>query len=625
MNAKSKAARRSEQRGVKAKQSTSKAPKHFPQPAVWPAYLSAVLLWASYPPCSLGWLAWVAPVGWLTFLANASSIAGSEAAGLSRRTYFHLWLSGCLFWLSTLQGIRLAYWPLYFGWLALSLYLAIYPPLFVGFARRLIRSGIAPWLAAPVVWTALEFVRSYMLTGFSANMLGHSQAHYTLMIQIADQLGVYGISFIIMLVSATLTELVFRISQRRTWVFARVPPSAPSEVAASPSSDSRRIPIAALAVSIGAVVATLAYGNLKLAEGDRIYQQRDPAFRCLLVQENTPTMFDAQIQDLRDAFERYLKLTRTALAESEPVDLVVWPESTFSAGEPLFQGPIPDRLPDEEMYAPVSFDGSLMRGVAQRLAASFQVKCRRVILAASQESNAVNPATEAMTSGANSQPHLLVGGDAKEIRGTDTKGRTASYNSAFFVGPDAEVLGRYDKMHLVMFGEYIPLGPALGWLREIFRIDASAGEAPKSFNVNGTKVAPNICFETMMPRVVAHQVRELSANEASPDVLINLSNDSWFRGSAMLDHHLACTMLCAVENRRPILVAANTGLSAEIDGCGRLLQVTQRLEPATIVAMPLPDGRPGLVQAMGYPLGWICFLVTIGLPLMRRGTTTPPK
>ncbi|MFN3190079.1 MAG: apolipoprotein N-acyltransferase [Aureliella sp.] len=609
MNAKSKGSRRSP-RTHKKQSNGCLAPN---QPAVWPAYLSAILLWASYPPCSFAWLAWVAPIGWLTFLSGATCGSDSNRGSrLNRKTYFHLWLSGCLFWLSTLQGIRLAYWPLYFGWLALSLYLAIYPPLFVAFSRKLVRGGVSVWLAAPITWTALEFVRSYMLTGFSANMLGHSQVRYPVMTQIADQLGVYGISFVLMLVAATVAEACFGLSRRPTWVLSQGKRQDVAEqTEATPPQAATRIPAVAIASSCVATLATFTYGYMKLAEGDRIYEQRSSAMRCLLVQENTPTMFDAQIQDLREAFGRYLALTEKALVESRDVDLIVWPESTFSAGEPLYQGAIPNRLPQEDIYEPVSYDGSLMRSVADRLAASFRIKCELLLTAGDDEGTPERQSTEGAVTEAQGETYLLVGGDAKEFKAN----RTASFNTAFFVGPDAQIQGRYDKMHLVMFGEYIPLGPALEWLRQIFRIDASPGESPKSFDVNGTKIAPNICFETMMPRVISRQVRQLSNAGLAPDVLINLSNDSWFRGSAMLDHHLACTRLCAIENRRPILVAANTGLSAEVDGCGRLVQVTDRLEPATIIAAPIRDSRGGLVQRMGYPLGWICLLLMFGAPL----------
>ena len=74
---------------------------------VWPAYVSALFLWMSFPPLGLGWLAWLAPLGWLQFVQRSQA--------LTRKDYLHLWFSGCLFWLALLQGIRLAYWPLYLG------------------------------------------------------------------------------------------------------------------------------------------------------------------------------------------------------------------------------------------------------------------------------------------------------------------------------------------------------------------------------------------------------------------------------------------------------------------------------------------------------------------------------
>ena len=190
--------------------------------------------------------------------------------------------------------------------------------------------------------------------------------------------------------------------------------------------------------------------------------------------------------------------------------------------------------------------------------------------------------------------------------------RLRRYNSALWIGPNAQLLERYSKMHLVMFGEYIPLGPVLQWLRDMVGLAGmDAGEEAKSFSLADVRVAPSICFESMMPRVIHQQLRSLRAKGQSPDVLINITNDSWFRGSSMLDHHLACSLLCAVENRRPLLVAANTGLSASIDSCGRVLQVTDRLRAEAIVAEPKRDGRWGLAQAVGYPLSWLCALLTI--------------
>jgi apolipoprotein N-acyltransferase len=181
------------------------------------------------------------------------------------------------------------------------------------------------------------------------------------------------------------------------------------------------------------------------------------------------------------------------------------------------------------------------------------------------------------------------------------------FNSAIGIDPSGKVVMRYAKMHLVMFGEYIPLGPVLGWLGRSFGfVGINAGTQPEVLQVKQTKVAPNICFETMIPRLIGWQVRTLRRQQREPQLLVNLTNDGWFMGTSMLDHHLASSIICAVENRKPILVAANTGLTAQIDGSGRLLQCTQPLKTEWLLAQPRADGRWGLVQLWGYPLSCLC-------------------
>ncbi|MEM7558148.1 MAG: apolipoprotein N-acyltransferase [Planctomycetota bacterium] len=566
---KSKSSGASKREKAKAKASNDSGAKQ----AVWPAYVSALLLWLSFAPAQFSFLAWIAPIGWLSFV-------GREKLG--RREYLHLWLSGSSFWLGTLEGIRLAFWALYLGWVALSLYLAVYIPLFVGLTRALVRRKVPLALAGPLIWVGLEFFRSYMITGFCANMLAHTQVPHPWVIQIADQFGAYGISFVVMSVAVG----IFEASQFRKTL------PAPSVRETPSPNGSGRLALLLPGILLG---GTLAYGQYKVSEGDALAAEREPLLRVLLVQENTPTMFDVTDETVMSSWLNYLDATRREASKHGGADLVVWPESTFTAGVPWVEPELPDQLPSVggtqmERARAVGFIDKTMREIAFRFS---QVG----------EAGAgvdLGPNAEAKRS------HLLLGCDSLRIE----PDRIHRFNSALCVNSSGELVDKYDKVHRVMFGEYFPLGPLLQFLREIFST-IDAGNAPKSFDVKGVLVSPNICFESMMPRVIQRQVAELADSSAAPDLLVNLSNDSWFHGSAMLDHHLACSILVAVENRRPLVAAANTGISAEIDGCGRVVQRTEKYAVTGLLAEPKADGRGGLVQSLGYPLGWAGLLAVL--------------
>jgi apolipoprotein N-acyltransferase len=563
-----------------------------------PALGSALALWAASPPLNWGWLAWLAPLGWLLICERRSSVGG--------RGYWLLWLSGCLFWLLVLHGIRLAYWPLIFGWLAISLYLAVYVPIFV-LATRALRWGWGwplVW-AAPTVWVGLEHIRSYLLTGYAANTLAHTQAHYPLIIQIADQLGSGGISFVMMAVAAACLPGLRALA-------AKFGPEAQAAARGTPLATGSLL----WGLSLLAVVG--GYGWWRLAQADSQQASATPLMRVLLVQENTPSMFDNYSPELSlKAWDAYLMMTRAGAAEHGPVDLVVWPESTFTGTTPWVEQHLKGALPDELRREEVGRE-RLLAWISE-LELAFQHKANLVLEGVRQEAQnsgrsskeeSLQPVENAqgLTPGQPTWPHLLVGCDVLVYRSD----KVERFNSALFVGPTAEMLGRYGKMHLVMFGEYVPLGPLLQWLRDLVGLQGmDAGTEAKSFAVGAVQVAPNICFESMMPHVISTQVRELSARGQSPDVLVNITNDSWFRASSILDHHLACSMLCAVENRRPMLVAANTGLTAHIDASGRLVKCSQRSEASVVLAEPHADARGGLVQWAGYPFGWLCAAVSL--------------
>ncbi|WP_145074070.1 apolipoprotein N-acyltransferase [Aureliella helgolandensis] len=563
---------------------------------LWPSLASAVALWAAFPPVGLSLLAWLAPMGWL--------VVADRKPPISRRGYTALWLSGCLFWLATLQGIRLAYWPLYFGWLALSLYLACYIPLFVGMTRLLRQQLRLPLLlAAPTSWVGLELFRSLFMTGFAVNLLAHTEARHPLTIQITDQIGVYGLSWIMMAVAVAAYQLAVYLLDRQR-LRKRL---ANRESTLSQATAQRPFPVAALGLASGLVMTTLAYGGWRLRQADQLAQS-PPLLNVLLVQENTPTQFDADRSMYRQAWNRYLELTRKLANEHRStgveIALVVWPESTFTGGDTPWISP---NLPQELPEAMAQGAPELVLRQIEAIQEAFFTKIGMVLAAARGQTFRLRPdeATRQQS------PHLLVGGDAIVINDQEQR----DYNAAIFIGPDGRVLGHYAKMQLVMFGEYIPWGAAMEWLRQLYPLRTQPGEDARSFQIGEVRFAPNICFESTLPQLVAWQIGTLRARGEAPDVLINVTNDSWFRGSSILDHHLACSTLIAVENHLPMLVAANTGISAHIDGSGRILQATDRLVADGILASPRRDGRWGLVQAAGQLVGWIC-LIFVGVALV---------
>ena len=171
--------------------------------------------------------------------------------------------------------------------------------------------------------------------------------------------------------------------------------------------------------------------------------------------------------------------------------------------------------------------------------------------------------------------------------------RLHRYNSAVFLDAQGKLLARYDKLHPVMFGEYVPWADTLPWLARFTPLQSTLdhGREPVVFTLGKVRLAPNICYETVLSHLIRDQVNRLAAQGHSPDVLVNLTNDGWFWGSSELDMHLACGVFRAIECRRPLLIAANTGFSAWIDSNGRIVSRGPRRSPGTVLADVRLDGR----------------------------------
>jgi apolipoprotein N-acyltransferase len=194
-------------------------------------------------------------------------------------------------------------------------------------------------------------------------------------------------------------------------------------------------------------------------------------------------------------------------------------------------------------------------------------------------------------------------------------GQDIMYNSAFLVGSNGAVLGRYDKIHLVPFGEYVPLRRLLFFLDKLVVGigDFRSGEAYTIMAIPQGRFAVLICFEAIFPELVRHFV------EQGAQFLANLTNDAWFGDSPAAYQHLSMVVFRAVENRVPIVRAANTGISAVIDPTGRLVRqsalfvrtwIRQRIQPAS--------GPATFYTRVGDLFAYGCLLLTASL-LAREG------
>ncbi len=157
------------------------------------------------------------------------------------------------------------------------------------------------------------------------------------------------------------------------------------------------------------------------------------------------------------------------------------------------------------------------------------------------------------------------------------------YNSAFLVSGRA-ITGRYDKMHLVPFGEYVPLSGVIGFVRSWaeFIADLEPGSGPVVFPGPPAPFGVIICYEGIFPELVRAFVR------GGARFMVNMTNDAWFGRTGGPLQHLAMYPLRAVEHRVAIARAANTGVSAFIAPTGRIVRETRLFERGVLVdSLPL--------------------------------------
>ena len=285
----------------------------------------------------------------------------------------------------------------------------------------------------------------------------------------------------------------------------------------------RRIVAPASVVILILIVA--AWGRARIASGD-LTGQGTPV-RVGLVQGNfaQDIKWDASLGPV--ILDRYLRLSTETI--SRGAQLIVWPESSV----------------------PFYFLGDRARAEAIRQLA----RAGRV--------------------------HMLLGSDEYEQRNESGGGpsEVRFYNSAFMLRPDGEVSGVYRKMHLVPFGEYVPLKRMLFFVAPLVQAvsNFSAGDRPAVLPVDGHRASTAICYEVIYPGLIRRFVSEGS------ELITTITNDAWFGRSSAAYQHFEQASMRAVEQGRYLVRAANTGISGVVDPYGRVLERTNLFETSTVV------------------------------------------
>jgi apolipoprotein N-acyltransferase len=326
-----------------------------------------------------------------------------------------------------------------------------------------------------------------------------------------------------------------------------------------------------MAGTVAAMLLLLAagiYGTLRLEQINGKLSQAE-TLATTVVQGNIPQdrKWSATFQE--HTMREYLRLTNET-AEDAVVRLVIWPETAL----PFYP-----------------FESSFLKTITNTLAR--------------------NPGVHFLTGA----PHRIPAGSPPEWR---------YYNSAFLLSPDqpgpgrkADLLltGRYDKQHLVPFGEYLPLRsilPLPGPLVETIG-DFSQGSVQPPLPCGPARLGVLICFESIFPELARRKTA------AGATLLINITNDAWFGRSSAPHQHLAMAAFRAVENRRSLARAANTGISGFIDPAGRTEKLSPLFAPYAATSRLTLLHEQTVFTRFGhyFPLTCLLFVVVAGLFVLR--------
>lgn len=509
------------------------------------AALSGLLLVACFPKIHAPGLVWVACSPLLATLANEKRL---KHAFLLAYVCGACFFAGSCYWFLTVMQFYGHLSPV-LSVIVLVLFVIIDSVFFgsfglaMGFAAR--RSPAWALAASPFLWLAMELARTYLITGFPWNLLGYAVQEPGVR-QIASVTGVYGLSFLAVATSALLAWVL--ISPRRTR------------------------PV----LFLGGWVVLLLIAQWKLApppptEGKEL---------AILIQPNVPldeAGIDAYIP-WRDPIplERLVEFSESALeasvgepsAAAEPGSGVAGAGQFLNPKSQIRNSPAhPPLLVWAENPAPFFFTRDpIFRNAVENMAR---------------------------------QTHSMV--IVNTIVPLDAKGESIT-NTAITLDPEGREVSRYDKIHLVPFGEYVPWWALPGLVHKITSevgnfVSGSAYPVAKS---PGGGIGVFICYEAIIPQLA----RQLVANGAA--VLVNISNDAWYGDSAAAYQHLEMARLRAIENHRYLLRATNNGLTTLIDPYGRVREAVPRYQRLSMAAHFDYETQLTFYSAHGDVFAWTC-------------------
>ena len=510
----------------------------------------ALATWMCFPHLlagrvfDFGWgLAWLSPA--LLILATR----GLAPAGAARWAFGASLLAhaGVLHWIYVVSVEYGHAHPVVgvLGPVLLASYVAAFTAAFAALFAWWSGRGLGSPPAAAAAWTAFDYLRSFLFTGFPWATLGYAQHQNTWLLEWAPWTGVYGLSFVSVLGGAALASLY---RSRRE--------SEAAERTAAGSGGTRSGRGVAL-FSLGAAGLALLVGAVWESRPEAPGSER---VRVGVIQGSIEQGVKWSPDWREQTLARYEALSREAAAAG--ARLLLWPETA-----------VPGAL---------ERDASL-RARLSRLARELDVA-------------------------------LVVGGVG--IAPEPEASGWRYYDSVFVIGPQGEVRERYDKSHLVPFGEYLPfralLGEFLGALaRGIAPDDVSPGPGPRSVEVpladgRRIRVGIPICYELLFPDLVRRFA------DSGAGLLLAVTNDAWYGRTGAPYQFLAITAMRAAETRLATARAANTGVSAFIDARGRVREPTRIFEPTYRVSDMRVRGpqRTGSFYARhGDVFAWICWLI----------------